>query len=103
MLVSIPIAVLLSSIFMLIVRFTAGFFIYILLAISFIALIALGVYLIITPVDTLSGMGVNKTFAYILGGICILLGVVVAIAVLCYRNRIRLAALIVETSAKFAK
>ena len=46
-LASIPIAIVLSLVFMLIMRFTAGIFVYLLFAVTIILLMALGIYLLL--------------------------------------------------------
>ena len=55
-LASIPIAIIMSLIFMLIMRFTAGFFVYLLLAMVLAFLIGLGIYLVIPQQPAFAGV-----------------------------------------------
>ena len=100
-LAAIPIAIVLSLIFMLIMRFTAGIFVYLLFAITIVFLVGLGIYLVMPHEEVVSGIQTNGTAAKIFGGICIALGVIILIAFLCYRKRVALAATIVKVSARF--
>jgi len=88
---------------MLFVRLVGGCFVYLLLAIAVAALLALGVYLIAVPTNSVAGVSVNRTFAIILGAILIAFSVLLSIGLCCYGKRIRLAAVIVEVSARFVK
>lgn len=53
--------------------------------------------------NTVAGVAINKVAAMILGGLLIAFGVLLAIGLLCYRKRIRLASIIVQASARFVK
>jgi hypothetical protein len=88
---------------MLFIRLTAGFFVYLLIILSTLACIGLGVYLIVSPSDSVVGVAMDRIFALIIGAVLILLGVLIAIGLCCYRKRIRLASIIVEASARFVK
>lgn len=103
LLAAIPIAIVLSVVFMLFIRLTAQCFVYILLALAVAACIGLGVYLLLSSNGTVSGFAINKTFAMILGGLLIAFGVLLTIGLLCFRKRIRLASIIVQASARFVK
>lgn len=85
------------------IRFTAGCFVYLLLALSILACIGLGAYLIAAPTDSVAGVAMNRVFAITFGALLILFGVLITIGVCCYRKRIRLASIIVQTSARFVK
>ena len=88
---------------MLFIRLTAGFFVYLLIGLSTLACIGLGVYLIISPSDSVVGVAMDRVFSIIIGSVLILLGALIAIGLCCYRKRIRLASIIVEASARFVK
>ena len=103
LLASIPIAIFLSVVFMLFIRFTAGCFVYLLLGLSILACIGLGIYLIAAPTDSIAGVAMNRVFAITFGALLILFGVLITLGVCCYRKRIRLASIIVQTSARFVK
>lgn len=103
LLAAIPIAIFLSIVFMLFIRLTAGCFVYLLLFLSIAACIGLGIFLIVTPTDTAIGVGMNRVFSIVLGALLILFGVLIALGLICYRKRIRLASIIVQTSARFVK
>lgn len=103
LLAAIPIAIVLSIIFMLFIRLTAGCFVYLLLALAIAACIGLGIFLIVTPTDTAVGVEMNRVFSIVLGALLILFGVLIALGLICYRKRIRLASIIVQTSARFVK
>lgn len=92
-----------SLIFMLIMRFTAGFFVYLLLAIVLVFLIGLGIYLVIPQQPAFAGVEVNKTGAIICGVVCLILAALIIIGFCCYHRRIKLAATIVKVSARFVK
>jgi hypothetical protein len=88
---------------MLIMRFTAGIFVYLLLVLTIAACLALGIYLIVIPNTTYAGIEINRVFVIIVGGLLILFGVLIAIGFICYGKRIKLAAVIVQTAARFVK
>ena len=100
-LASIPIAIVISLLFMLIMRFTAGIFVYLLLGIVMIFLVALGIYLLVPQKPVVAGVEVGGIGATIAGIVALLLAVIIAIAFCCYRRRIKLAATIVKVSARF--
>ena len=104
-LIALPIAIILSIIFMLIIRFTAGFFVYLLIFFSVGALVAFGIYLIAVT-DPTMGSGYasilqNKVAKTIIGAICIALGVAIIVLFCCFRQRISLASSIIKVSARF--
>ena len=74
-----------------------------LLALSILACIGLGVYLIAAPTDSVAGVAMNRVFAITFGALLILFGLLITIGVCCYRKRIKLASIIVQTSARFVK
>ncbi len=100
---SAPLAIIFSLIFILIVRFTGSIFVYILIVTSVVGLIGFGVFLLAIDTDSLPETirGHSKVFQIIVGVICILLGVAITIMFICYRRKIQLAATIVECSARF--
>lgn len=103
LLASLPIAIVLSVLFMFFIRFTASCFVYLLLGVAVAACIGLGIYLVVAPNSSVAGVSINKTFAIVIGALLILFGVLILIGLICYRKRIRLAAVIVQTSAKFVQ
>ena len=102
-LAAVPIAIVLSIIFMIFMRLTAGCFVYLLLAVSILACIGLGSYLIASPNAPIGGMAMNKVASYIVGALLIVFGVLIGIGLCCYRKRIKLASIIVQSSARFVK
>lgn len=103
LLAAIPIAIVLSIIFMVFMRFTAGCFVYILIALSILACIGLGIYLLAAPTDSVAGVAMNRVFAIVLGVLLIIFGILIGVGLCCYRKRIRLASIIVQASARFVK
>lgn len=103
LLASIPIAIVLSIVFMVFIRLTAGCFVYLLLALAIVACIGLGGYLIATPSDSVAGVAMNRVFAIVFGALLIAFGLLVLVGVCCYRKRIKLASIIVQSSARFVK
>lgn len=99
----IPIAIVLSFIFMFIMRYTAGIFVYLLLAIVLVALIGLGIYLLVPQQPAVAGIEVNKVGAMIGGVIALILAFLIIIAFCCFRKRIKLAATIVKVSSRFVE
>jgi uncharacterized membrane protein len=97
------IGILLSILFMLIMRFTAGCFVYLLLALTIVACLVLGIYLIAVPNTTYAGIPINRTFVVVVGALLIVFGIVIAVGFICFRKRIHLAAVIVQTAARFVK
>ncbi len=95
LLASIPIAIVLSIIFMLFIRLTAGCFVYLLIGLSILACIGLGIYLLAAPSDSLVGVAVDRVFAIVLGVLLIIFGILISIGLICYRKRIKLASIIV--------
>ncbi len=89
----------LAVIFMLIMRFTAGFFVYILLLASIISLIALGIYLLAAPAD--SYIAQSRYLSIIIGVVSIIIGIAIALMFICFRKRIELASSIVKVSTRF--
>ncbi len=86
-------------------RLTAGFFIYLLLIVSIASLLTFGIYLLAAP-QTQYGELMSKVTQYqylskIIGGACIILGVIIAIMAFCFRNRLKLASSIVKVSTRF--
>lgn len=103
LLAAIPIAIVLSIIFMIFMRLTAGCFVYLLLGLSIAACIGLGVYLIAAPTDSIAGVAMNRVFAITFGVLLIIFGLLIGVGLCCYRKRIRLASIIVQASARFVK
>lgn len=102
-LASVPIAIVLSVIFMIFMRLTARCFVYLLLAISILACIGLGAYLIASPNAPVGGVALNKVFSYVFGALLIAFGILIGVGLCCYRKRIKLASIIVQASARFVK
>lgn len=103
LLAAIPIAVVLSVIFMIFMRLTAGCFVYLMIIISILGCIGLGAYLIASPNAPIGGVAINKIASYVVGALLILFGLLVGIGLCCYRKRIKLASIIVQASARFVK
>lgn len=103
LLAAVPIAIVLSVIFMIFMRLTASCFVYLLIGVSILACIGLGAYLIASPNAPIGGMAMNKIASYVVGGLLIAFGVLIGIGLCCYRKRIRLASIIVQASARFVK
>lgn len=88
---------------MIFIRFTAACFVYLLLGLSIAACLALGIYLLVVPSSTYAGVSFNRAFVVIIAVLLIIFGVIMTIGFLCYRKKIRLASVIVQTSARFVK
>jgi hypothetical protein len=84
---------------MLIMRLTAGFFVYILLIASIVSLLGFGMYLLATPAD--SYIAQSRYLSIIIGVVCIVLGIAIALMFICFRKRIELASSIVKVSTRF--
>jgi len=103
-LIAFPIAIILALLFMLLIRLTAGCFIYLLILISIAALVGFGAYLLLTPatgLDSTSAVFQNQTAKIIIAVCCFLLALVIIVMMCCFRKRISLASSIVKISAKF--
>jgi hypothetical protein len=88
---------------MLILRFTGGIFVYLLLAITILGCLALGIYLICVPNDSYAGIPVNRVFVIVVGALLILFALIITIGFICYGKRIKLASIIVQIAAKFVE
>jgi hypothetical protein len=91
---------------MLVIRLTAGFFVYLLVFFAILSLLAIGIFLIASdPATDTSASGYslrqNRVATCIVGAICIVLSVLILIMFICFRNRIKLASNIVKVSARF--
>ena len=95
-----PIAIVLSLIIMLLVRFTAGCFIYLLIGLTLVGLVGLGIFLIVS--DTAATYTTdNKTARIIFAVVCFVLALIILIMVCCFRKRISLASSIIKVSSRF--
>lgn len=92
-LLSLPMAIVVALAFMLLIRFAAKIFIYMLIAFAIIALVGIGVYLFSTP-----GQNSGRTAV---GVLCFLFAGIIILAVICIRRKLSLAAIIVKVAAKF--
>lgn len=103
--ISLPVCILLSMIFFFTMRLTASIFIYLLFATSIFSLIGLGLYFIISPANqyasTINSIFHNNVISRVLGIVCLVLGVLIAIIVYCFRDRLKLASSIVKVSTRF--
>lgn len=92
---------------MLLMRITAGFFVYLLLALSIISLLAFGLYLLVAPqtqyVALASTLTQNQYLSKIVAVVCIILGILIAIMAVCFRKRLTLASSIVKVSSRFVQ
>lgn len=90
---------------MLLMRLTAGFFVYLLLALSILSLLAFGLYLLVSPqsqyVALASTISQNQYLSKIVAVVCIILGLLIAVMAVCFRKRIKLASSIVKVSTRF--
>jgi hypothetical protein len=92
---------------MLLMRLTAGVFIYLLLGITIVTLIVFGLYILVAPNSQNSALansiGQYQIAAKIAGVVAIILGVVIAIMAFCFRSRLKLASSIVKVSSRFVQ
>jgi len=91
-LLSLPIAILVSMAFMLLIRFTAKLFIYLLIIFAIVVLLGMGSYLLATP---------GNSGTLIVAIMCFSFALIIMIAVCCIRRRLSLAAMIIKISAQF--
>ena len=101
LLFSIPIAIILALLFMVLIRCCAGCFIYILIFIAIGALVGFGVYLLITPANPVSGTSAGHAGAIIVAVLCFLFAFLIVLLLCCFRKRISLATSIVKVAANF--
>ena len=91
--------------FMLLMRITSGFFVYLLLALSIISLLAFGFYLLVAPQTQYAALAStitqNQYISKIVAVLCIVLGILIAIMAFCFRKRLSLASSIVKVSTRF--
>jgi hypothetical protein len=80
---------------MFVMRYTAGFLVYLLLGLSIAACLTLGIYLVCVPNDSYVGISVNRVLVMIIGIVLIVFSLLLAIIFSCYAKRIKLAAIIV--------
>ncbi len=104
LLIAFPITIVLSFVFMILVRFTAGFFIYLLIFFSIGALVAIGIFLIASNPSSDNSVAAyairqSRIFMIIIGAISLILAALISIAFCCFRSRIKLASSIVKVSA----
>ena len=100
-LISIPIAIVLALLFMLLIRFCAGFFIYVLIGLALFALIGFGVYLLVAPTNPVTGSNTGTAGSIVAAVICFIFAVLIIVLVCCFRKRISLATSIVKVAANF--
>lgn len=104
-LISLPIAILLALVFMVLIRCLAGCFIYILIFVAIAALIAFGTFILIgNPLHT--GYGAislveDPKWKIIVAAVCYLLAAIIFVVFCCFRSKLGLAAKIVEVAAVF--
>ena len=97
----IPIAIILALIFMLFIRCCAGCFIYILFFMAMGALIGFGVYLLITPTNSIAGTSAGHVGSIIVAVLCFLFAFLILLLLCCFRKRIALATSIIKVAANF--
>lgn len=97
---SIPIAILIAIVFMLFIRLTASCFIYLLIVLAFLVLVALGVYTLIAPL-AISNTNTSNVYKYIAAVVCFLLAILVVIIACCFKKQIDLASNVVKVSSRF--
>jgi choline transporter-like protein 2/4/5 len=103
-LLALPIAIILSLVFMLFIRLTAGCFIYLLIILSVATLVAFGVYILTqntNPDDGSISVFDSPTGKVVVAVICFILAILIIVMMFCFRKRINLASSIVKVSARF--
>lgn len=103
MLVTMPIALVFSLLFVLLIRFTGGFFVYLFILTSLLIFIGTGVYMLV-PEDTANPSLPIKSYrlaSVALGIISLIISFFIVCWYCCYRKRVNLAASIVRVSAQF--
>ena len=100
-LISIPIAILLAVLFMILIRFCASFFLYILIVVAILTLVALGIYLLVAPTNPVTGSNTGTTGTIIAAIICFLFAILIIVLVVCFRHRIALGTSIIKVAANF--
>ncbi len=103
-LLAIPISIALALIIMIIVRFTAGCFVYILIFLCIGTLVVFGIYIYTQPVGGTIGSTAlfqNQTARTIVSILCFALAAAILVFFCCFKSRINLASKIVEVSAVF--
>ena len=86
---------------MVIIRCCGGCFIYMLIFLSILALVALGIYLLVAPTNPVTGSNTGTTGSIIAAVICFILAFLIVLLVCCFRHRIALGASIIKVAAKF--
>ena len=86
---------------MILVRFTACCFVYILILLAVGGLVGLGAFLITQNTGASSALINNEKLRMVVGILLIVLGALVLVLMCCLRNRISLASKIVEVAAVF--
>jgi len=99
--ISIPVAIILALIFMLLIRCCATAFIYILIFLAIAALVGTGVYLLVSPTNPVTGNPSGTTGSIIAAVICFVLAFIILLIIICFRRRISLATSIVKVAANF--
>ena len=89
---------------MLVMRFMAGIFVYLLFITSILIFLGFGIYLVLPQNNgNLGGIEIDKTFLIIIGAIFILIGTIILFIMICYRRRVALAATMTRVSARFVQ
>ena len=91
-LLSLPIAIIVSMAFMIVIRCAAKLFIYLLIIFAVVFLMGMGAYTLATP---------GNSSTIMVACVCFFFGVIILLAVFCIRRRLALAAIIIKVSAKF--
>lgn len=103
-LLAIPISIVLALIIMIIVRFTAGCFVYILIFLCIGTLVVFGIYIYTQPVGGTIGSTAlfqNQTGRTVVSILCFAFAAAILVFFCCFKSRINLASKIVEVSAVF--
>lgn len=100
-LISVPIAILLAFIFMLLIRCCATAFIYILIFLAIAALVGTGIYLLLSPTNPVTGNPSGTAGTIIAAVICFVLAFIIVLIICCFKRRISLATSIVKVAANF--
>ena len=86
---------------MVIMRFLAGIFVYLLFFLTVLCLVLFGIFLITPGSTDHIGIQHNRTASIVIGALCIAFGVLLLIAFCCFRKKIKLASVVVKVSAQF--
>ena len=102
--IAIPIAIVLSLLIMVLVRLIASCFVYVLIFLCIITLVAFGIYVWTQPVGGTIGESAlfqNSAVRTVVSILCFVLAALILVFFCCFKSRIALASKIIEVSAVF--